>query len=102
MTGPIPPLVTSIPFLAILALTGYISKRLAWFFGRYVTSAVAILLLIAIIVWGVNYFGLIAWPAWLVAAFCIFADINTLVQFDIDCYLNDKGIYAPSGGTPVF
>lgn len=92
---PILSMVVTLPIMFTLRL---MNKFLAYMISRYVSLFFDIAVLALLINWAGAKFGLITWPAWLVAGWCMVAAGNTLILFDIQCYLNNSGAWARHRG----
>jgi hypothetical protein len=90
------PFVSSMLLLPIDLVVGFLSIWLSYMVSRYSSLAFSI----AILIWLINFagtkFDLVTWPAWIVAGWSMFTAGNTLIFFDISCYLGDRGAWAPS------
>jgi hypothetical protein len=95
-----------LPFLGMIVV-GYpvtvilrpINKWVAYMVSRYGTFVLDCFVLAWIIIWAGNKWGLITWPAWLVAGWAILMEGNTLLFFDLHCYLTDSGAWRKSDPT---
>jgi hypothetical protein len=78
---------------SVAAVLRFINRWFAYMVSRYLSVALDCVVLAWIIVWAGDTWGLITWPAWLVAGYAIFTSGNTLLFFDLDCYLTETGAW---------
>ena len=89
------PILTMIITMPIMLIVGFVNKFLAYMLSRYTGLAVDFAILIWLISWSGTKWNIVTWPAWLVAGWAMFTAGNTLILFDIQCYLTDSGAWAP-------
>ena len=83
-------MIIGIPVAVVLKA---INRWFAYMVSRYATFVSDCFVLAWIIIWAGNKWSLTTWPAWLVAGLAIFMEGNTLLFFDLDCYLTDSGAW---------
>ncbi|HEY9085059.1 MAG TPA: hypothetical protein VIN40_03845 [Candidatus Tyrphobacter sp.] len=88
------PMVSLVVLLPIQMIVGLVNKRLGYMASRYSSLAFDVAVLLLLITWAGDRFALVTWPAWLVAGLAMFMAGNTLIFFDIRCYLSDGGAWA--------
>jgi hypothetical protein len=89
---PVIGLIVTIPIQIIIS---FVNKFLGYMVSRYVTLAFDFAAMIWVISWTGERWGLVTWPAWILAGWCMFTVGNTLILFDIQCYVTDSGAWAP-------
>lgn len=92
------PMVGLVVTLPIQLFLTFINRFLGYMVSRYATLAFDFAVMIWLITWAGGKWGLITWPAWIVAGLCMFTAGNTLIFFDIQCYLANSGVWAPKHG----
>jgi hypothetical protein len=81
--------------MPVMLIVGIVNKFLAYMLSRYTGLMIDFGVMIWLITWAGAKWGLVTWPAWLVAGWCMFTAGNTLILFDIQCYLTNTGAWAP-------
>lgn len=89
------PIVSMLLTFPLLFILSPINKFLAYMVSRYTGLAFDFGVMIWLITWAGARWELVTWPAWLVAGWCMFTAGNTLILFDVQCYLTDSGAWAP-------
>jgi hypothetical protein len=89
------PIATTVITLPTLLLLRPINGRLAYLVSRYIDFAVCAVLLSLMVSLPGTKFQLITWPAWIAAGWSFLTIGNTLILWDLRCYLMDTGAWAP-------
>lgn len=96
------PFLSMIVTFPIMFILRPLNKFLAYMISRYASLVFDVAVLALLINWAGGRFVLITWPAWLVAGWCMFAAGNTLILFDIRCYLSNSGIWSTDRTAETF
>jgi hypothetical protein len=89
------PAVSFIITIPLMLILRFINKVLAYMVSRYAGLAFDFVVMIWLITWAGARWDLVTWPAWTMAGWCMFTAGNTLILFDIRCYVTESGIWAP-------
>jgi len=89
------PLIGLIVTIPIQIIISFVNRFLGYMLSRYITLAFEFVLIIWLITWAGERWGLVTWPAWIWAGWSMFRNGNTMILFDIQCYLTDSGAWAP-------
>ena len=96
------PMTSFIITIPIMLVLRFINKLFAYLLSRYVGLAFDFGILIWLITWAGAKWELVTWPAWLVAGWCMFTAGNTLILFDIRCYVTSSGAWVPKDPSRLF